>query len=88
MSYSKYKPANSSQKAQEKNYLNLIFSSHDFFCYCNTPGKHILHLIKPIAEEEPCHGDTPTTKEDGDPDIDDGDLERLFAEDVDDPTTG
>lgn len=88
MSYSKYKPPNTSQKAQEKNFLNLIFSSHDFFCYCDEPADHILHLIQPLTKNQPCHGDTHTTKEDGDPDIDVGDLERLFAEDVDDPTTG
>lgn len=88
MSYSKYKAANTSQKAQEKNFLNLIFSSHDFFCYCDKPANHIYHLIKPLVEEKECPGDTPTTGENGDPDIDVGDLERLFAEDVDDPTTG
>lgn len=88
MSYSKYKPANSSQKNQERNFLNLIYSGHDFFCYCNDPTDHILHLLKPTTKEEPCHGDTPTTKENGDPDIDVGDLERLFAEDDDDPTAG
>lgn len=88
MSFSKYKAPNITQKAQEQRFLNLIFSSHDFFCYCDKPADHILHLVQPLTTEQKCHGDTPTTKEDGDPDIDVGDLERLFAEDVDDPTTG
>lgn len=71
-------------KAIENQWKNLIFTSHDLLCGCNSPIKHLFHLF-----EEKCHHTADTTPENGDPtaagtteedfNLDEGDLDQLFT---------
>ncbi len=90
-----YKPLTISHKHKQLQWINLMVAAHDQYCQCDDSLKHI---IIGIVEREPSlkfnkedsqklqkclttgdhgeHGD-----EDGDV-LGDGDLDRLFAEDV------
>lgn len=86
-------------KALEQQWINNIFSSHDLMCGCRDPILHLLILlnkqgkaIKPETEVRniKCLITGEKDSEDNDmADIDQGDLEALFADDGpgDDPTT-
>lgn len=84
---SDYISPNYTKKQLNLQIVNCYVGIHDLHCHCKQPLKHI---IKQIQDQEPslkCQ-DT-TTEKDGDPagegDIDHfgpGELERLFAEDV------
>lgn len=75
-------------RALENQWKNTIFNTHDLFCGCDNPLKH----LKAIIEEECLPFDTTTTDGDHKKDtdekedfiLDDGDLQQLFdAENAD-----
>ncbi len=78
------KPSLYKGKAAELQWINLIHSTHDSFCGCETPLQHLKHLLN--SEECPpttTTGDAAGSKEGADdPGFDEGDLERLFEEDT------
>nr|UHS18296.1 MAG: hypothetical protein [Betatorquevirus sp.] len=89
-----WKPPKSSTRQLENAWMNSTFQTHDLFCHCNDPWLHFMIVLnknsnapKPEPEIEnikwlligkPTIGDTATVEDHG---FDDGDLERLFAED-------
>lgn len=97
-----YKPVPTSLKHRNLQWINLNVAVHDQHCHCEEPLKHI---IFGILEQEPTLKFTPeeskeiqkclTTSDLGDAagtedGFGDGDLERLFADDVfgEDDNTG
>ncbi len=97
MSYSKFKKTFYNTKGQEKQLLNGIFTQHDLICACPSPQSHVAWLLfkhctpTDFTEEEKqdiqkCLGTSPTNTTGGEDDagIDEGELERLFAEDIPD----
>lgn len=74
-------------RAQQIQWINIIFTSHDMICGCNDTWKHLKQLLE--DHQIKCHfGDTTVAtttnqdKENGD-NFDAGDLETLFKEDFD-----
>lgn len=82
-----YVPTKNSPRQLQNQWINLIIHSHDQFCDCQTPIKH----LEDILLQQKCRHfkDAATTTEDGgtptDPDtiIDAGDLDILFSEEND-----
>lgn len=85
-----------SAKQQEINWMNNIFHTHDLLCGCTKPILHLLTIInktseapKPESEIENIQclltgkGTTTGTEDHG---FDEGDLERIFAEDTQEDT--
>lgn len=73
------KPSLYSGRALDNQWMNNIFNSHDLFCGCLDPIKHLRDILK----QQRCPSSKTTTK-DGTPDGDDfiidaGELETLFA---------
>lgn len=92
-----WKYPQASPRKQELLWMNILWSTHDQFCECQDPVLHLMILInrdssarKPTSDIKNIKclltGET-TTKEDTKPedfddlDIEDGELEKLFAED-------
>ncbi len=74
-------------RAQQIQWINLIFTSHDMICGCNDTWKHLKTLLE--DHQVQCHFGGPAAtagtqddKENGDP-LESGDLELLFKEDFD-----
>lgn len=89
---SDYVPPKFSPRQLNLQMVNCYTAIHDLKCHCEKPLKHI---IQQILEQEPTlkpwldsttgdGGNQPTEKDTEDTGIED--LERLFAEDVDDAT--
>lgn len=87
-----YKPLNISQKHKKLQWLNGTVHVHDMYCQCNQPFQHI---ILGILEQEPdlkfTTGEQETLRkcltsgdrtEDAPDAFGEGDLDRLFEEDV------
>lgn len=78
------KPAYS-PKNLELQWLNNTVSSHDLFCGCPKPWKHLQEILKTRGTEI-CLGGTADDRDAGtqtgeeDIDLSPGELERLFAE--------
>ncbi len=69
----------------DNQWMNLIYTSHDLYCGCLKPIKH----LEDIVNQQKCRStkdigtNTPTKEEDGDEDdfnIDEGDLNKLFED--------
>lgn len=89
-----YKKPTYSTRHGNLQFINTIVSVHDNYCYCDKP---LNHIITGIIEQEPslrfdkedskiiekCL--TSTVGEDVLDDFGDGELEKLFAQDGDDP---
>jgi len=82
-------PALYSNNGLENQWMNVVWNTHDLICGCNDCFKHLLEILKrkgslpclpSITTEEP---GTDDHNGDGGADagLDDGELERLFAED-------
>lgn len=79
-----------SKRGLDNQWMNVIIGSHDLFCGCDKPTKH----LEDILFQEKCRhfkdiGTTTATEtgeETGDLAIKDGDLEELFKEE--DAATG
>lgn len=78
-------------KQLETNWVNNIFHSHDLFCGCDNPLKHLIIILNkqgkaPKPESEAKNilclitGEGDSTDPEEEP-FGDGELERLFAED-------
>lgn len=77
--------------------MNNIFQSHDLFCGCNDPTLHFIIILnrngKAIKPEKECKNikcliTGETTDDDGPEDVlQDGELEKLFADDFPEDTT-
>ena len=90
-----------SPRQQELKWLNLMWESHDQMCSCNDPPLHLMILMnresnapKPESDIKNLKclltGTDTTTKEDTeneDPIFNEGELERLFAEDGEEKDT-
>lgn len=85
-----------SPKQLETHWINNIFHSHDLFCGCPKPLLHLLTVInrnsaapKPESEIPNIQclltGET-TMATTGDHGIEEGELEKLFAEDTEEDT--
>lgn len=87
-------------KALEQQWLNSIWTNHDLICGCDDPTLHLLILInkkgnapKPTLDVKniKCLLTGDPTKEDttygDDVPFGEGELEKLFSEDGDDPDT-
>lgn len=81
------KPCLYEGKALDNQWMNLIYNSHDLFCGCLKPIKHLQDIVqqqecrhtKDIGIGTADHGDD---KGAADYDIDAGDLEELFKDDT------
>lgn len=84
------KPTLYSKRGLENGWLNLVYGTHDQICGCNDPINHLNHLIKkqkcPHIEETSTTAGTSGTTETQDAGYEEGDLEKLFAEDTQDTT--
>ncbi len=91
-----WKKPTSSLRQLENAWMNNIYCSHDLWCHCEDPPKHLMIIInknsrapKPESEIDnlKClltgEGGTATHTED-DAGFNEGDLEKLFAEDTGD----
>lgn len=94
-----YKPITWSKKHRDLDWINTVTAIHDLQCACDQP---LEHTIIQITKQEPnlrfskedkelikkclTGGDQPTT--DAVDDFGDGELERLFAEDVGEDVAG
>lgn len=83
-------PSIYSNKGLENNWVNLTWNAHDMFCGCNNAWKHLADILNRQGSQL-CLPSTSTddagTQTDGADEkdiLEDGDLERLFAEDFDD----
>lgn len=89
-----YKPITWSKKHRDLDWVNAITSIHDLQCSCDTPLEHTINTIvkqepnlrftkedKQLLQKCLTSGDQDTTTDavDG---FGDGELEKLFAEDV------
>lgn len=94
MSFSKQRPTYYNSTSIQQQMLNTFVSVHDLTCGCDHPIEHILWTTatkgKPtgFTEEEKStlkkclgFGENLTIKEEEETGIEDGDLDRLFAED-------
>lgn len=96
MSYSKYQKSTYGPKGGEQQLMNLIFTAHDLHCSCPDPPSHLTFLLakncqpQDFTPEEKStikkclgFGETTdaTTEDHG---IEEGELEKLFAEDIED----
>lgn len=89
---------NYSKKQLQLQLTNSFVTNHDFICDCKKPTFHcMIILAKQLAPELTqqekqqiiqCLGETDTTTEDIGTDLDAGELEKLFAEDVTDDGDG
>lgn len=84
-----------SPRQQELKWLNLIWESHDQMCSCQDPPLHLMILINKDSNAPKPESDIKNLKclltgtdttikeniENEDPIFDEGELERLFAED-------
>lgn len=86
---SKYlKPSLYNGKSAETQWLNIIWNTHDQICSCETPIDH----LNSIVSNETCHHSTKETTttatigtgEKEETGFEEGDLEALFAENIDD----
>lgn len=83
-------------KRQELNWLNGCITMHDNFCGCNTPADHLINLLATksgyqVVKNTKCPTgikDTETTGKEEDIGLDDGELERLFAEEDEEDNSG
>nr|UHS18457.1 MAG: hypothetical protein [Betatorquevirus sp.] len=98
-----WKPTPFGPRERENQWINYCIQGHDQICGCDSPGDHLLYCLaersgklnisKNILEESTkcltTHaGDDAATGEQDAIDLLDGDLEKLFEEDIADPTTG
>lgn len=95
--FSSWKTPTSSKRQQELQWIGVINSTHDFFCHCDDPTKHLLYCLnkfsgfqKPEADISNIQclltGHSSTTEETStkieDAGLEEGELENLFAEDT------
>lgn len=79
-------------KRLELNWLNGCITTHDNICGCDTPAEHLLHLLAAksgylLVKKQKCltdGGEDKTTGKDDDIGLDEGELDRLFAENTED----
>lgn len=83
-------PAIYSKNALENQWVNTIYNTHDLCCGCNDAIKHLAAILSRKGSQL-CLPSTSTADagvqatDGGEEDIlEDGDLDRLFAEDFDD----
>jgi len=83
-------PAVYSKNALENQWVNTIYNTHDLCCGCNDPFKHLAAILQRKGTQL-CLPSTSTADagvqagDGGEEDIlEDGDLDRLFAEDFND----
>lgn len=83
-------PSIYSNKGLENNWVNLTWNAHDMICGCNNAWKHLADILKRQGNQL-CLPSTSTddagTQTDAGEEkdiLEDGDLDRLFAEDFDD----
>lgn len=77
-------------KRQELNWINGCITWHDNICGCNEPAEHLLFKLAEksgylLVKKQKCltdGGETKDTGKDDDIGLEDGELERLFAEDT------
>lgn len=92
-----YKKPPYSTKQQENNWINNIYHSHDLWCGCKDPELHFLTIINrngptPKPEKDIRNiqclltGSHTTTVGEEDGGLEEGELEKLFAEDGPDDT--
>lgn len=82
-------PSIYSNKALENNWVNCIWNTHEMFCSCNDPWKHLADILYRQGTKLclPSTGTDAATSTD--PDVTEdvglepGDLDRLFEEDFD-----
>ncbi|AXQ65996.1 MAG: hypothetical protein [Anelloviridae sp.] len=71
------------KKQLENNWINNTIHSHDLFCGCDNPLKHLEYLLKketcPHLTDAATSTETGGTKENEENTFDEGDLESLFA---------
>lgn len=88
-----------SPRQQELKWLNLMWESHDQFCSCSDPPLHLLVLInkdskapKPVEDIKNLKclltGKDTGTDHTGIDGLEDGELEKLFAEEEEENATG
>lgn len=98
-----WKYPTSSPRKQELLWMNIFYSTHDQFCECDDPVLHFMVLVNRDSNTKKPTSDIKnikclltgkiTTEEDTKPedlddlDIEDGELEKLFAEDVGEGTS-
>ena len=78
------KPCLYKGKAVEQQWINGIYTSHDLFCGCNDPIQHLAAILKPKQLCLPSTTEdagTQTHGEEKDYDLEEGDLDALFAND-------
>lgn len=99
-----YKPSEYTPFQKETQWLNDIHQTHDLFCWCNDPWKHLMQCLlmrgnqfnlsakdtrilqkclistKETGEDQEPTTEKTTTEEDNVLDLEDGELEKLFAE--------
>lgn len=77
-------------KGLENQLRNLCYTAHDLACGCQNPTKHLEYLFKP----EKCHRTEETTTTDGKhtedavDGLEDGVLEKIFSEDLQEDDSG
>lgn len=70
----------------ENQLKNLCFNAHDLVCGCENPQKHLQHLFEECHHTEDPTPSTAAATVDAIDGLDEGTLEKLFAEDADDST--
>lgn len=85
-------------KKEQLQFTNCVVSVHDLACNCPNPLYHATHiLLKQLAPDlhqeeknqlKQCLGEDAGTSAAGDIDLDAGDLEKLFEQDITEDDTG
>lgn len=80
---SKLTPALYRGRSLEQQWLNNIYGSHDLFCGCPDPIKHLQEILKPRNQQLCLPG--PSEQDGGEKDqedigLEEGDLDLLFKE--------
>lgn len=88
-----FKPTFYSNEGKEKQLLNSLVGNHDLVCGCDHPTKHIASIIFKYSQPtefdkqdtdniKKCLGSTPAGDGDAVDGLLEGDLEKLFEEDL------
>lgn len=80
---SKLTPALYKGRSLEQQWVNNIYGSHDLFCGCPDPIKHLQEILQGKPKQLCLPGPTEDAgeeKDHGDLGIDEGDLDLLFKE--------
>ncbi len=98
MSFNKKRPTFYNSNSIENQLRNGLYTVHDLCCGCNDPAAHLIYLLAPgvnpnsFTKEEKqkvlqcLGGDAPGTEEEDIGGIQEGELEKLFEEEIEEPT--